>query len=740
MPNLAGFDLIIEVALNAIERELLNTPIATGPSGPPNDTLVPPFWFIRNIPLTGYTGILSLKVTKLNLQSHPRSSIFTLNLSFEEASLEAPGISISMLAGHGYVTAPLYFTKPTSKNGLTLPISNLVMDFTHANSTLRLNQESSDRLNNEVGLDLAEDILNALSTALTGLFKLQGMVDLNFSFSVDTSQNSTDMMILTAAPQVRWIDKETLAIFGYHRQGANTGNASWKNDSDLQPAPYPSFPWYPIAVLVSTSSFQLLVACPAIRGAARDHVSGRYRNAWIDEERALNNNQGDATDAEIASADSRLTQYLNSPLGQVEINGAVPGPCGYGQIDQRIKLPNPFPDTTGFIHWLSMELDNGKVIVNAKAHAQVFCGSVSVEVPMSFKPFIGHNNTIQPGPITKGKPNSNVQTDVICKVAIATLSTFLVGPFIGSIFTILAVAVAERLAEGLVNSKILKQNLPSPGSESDMPALPTAIRLREINIGTSGLTILGVWEGMVIDPHKFNPSVRLYWKSSHTRSSSVLTIPGSFEANCGGEPSTFRFTSFAWDTTIVYNIEAIDVPHPIHYEGWWLWHDGIVHRLVSGTLKFPGRVIIPKPPNKETIQSRDEIVVRVVGSDDQGFSLIFRAEDVNVPFQVTARVVDGSGRLWLLGTNQQKTQGLTFKIDKEYSKFAEDCARNLIGVGDRFELVQDVPVWDQVTSVEQVIQDRMRRAVHNQLLGGASVVRQLMVENPQISQQLFRME
>lgn len=34
MPNLAGFDIIIEFARAAIERELLNTALPSGPNGP----------------------------------------------------------------------------------------------------------------------------------------------------------------------------------------------------------------------------------------------------------------------------------------------------------------------------------------------------------------------------------------------------------------------------------------------------------------------------------------------------------------------------------------------------------------------------------------------------------------------------------------------------------------------------------------------------------------------------------
>jgi hypothetical protein len=476
MPNLAGFDLIIEVARAALERELLNTALATGPNGgPSNDTLVPPFLLSRQVDLPGVTGLLTLKVTDLRLHAQPHTSLLMLSLSFEQGSLIAPGISVAMLGGQGTITPPLYFKPPVPRAGSPHPVSDLVLDFTKATSTLQLDQPSSDRLDQEVGVILGGAIRSALGTALTQLFKMQGdegVKKQKFSFAVDSSHDSTNMMVLSAVPSVSWIDSETLGIFGYHRHGASTGSTSWKIDSDLPPAPNVGAPWFPVAVLVSPSSFQQLVACPAIRGAARDHIAGRHRSDFINEERAHNHNEGDATPGEIAAADSRLILFLDGPQGQAEIAGATPPPCGHGRIDQRINLPNPFSHTTGYIDRLSMDLGEGQIDVKAHAHAEVFCGSVSVDVPMSLQPFIGAGNSIQPGQIKKGEPSSHVDADLICKAAIGIASAFLIGPLIGSVIAIIGVTVAESLAEGLVNRKILEEDLPAPQMDGSAPDLP----------------------------------------------------------------------------------------------------------------------------------------------------------------------------------------------------------------------------------------------------------------------------
>src|SRR5207247_7463863 len=132
-------------------------------------------------------------------------------------------------------------------------------------------------------------------------------------------------------------------------------------------------------------------------------------------------------------------------------------------LDQRVTLPDPFPATTAYIDWLSMSLGNGRLDINAKAHADVFCGSVQVTLPMWVQPMVVPvTQKINLGPVNKGEPQTEVDSSLICKLATDVLLSFLIGPFVGSIATVAAFAVAESLAESLVNSKILDQNLPVP--------------------------------------------------------------------------------------------------------------------------------------------------------------------------------------------------------------------------------------------------------------------------------------
>lgn len=733
MPNLVGYDLIIEVARAAIERELLNTPFASDPNTPANDTLMPPFILTRNVPLPGMSGTLWLKVSELHLRPQPGSALITMQMIFEECSLQAPGVDLHQLSGQCSVTAPLYFTPPAG-----IPsASRLALDFNQATSSLALDPASISQMDQAVGPQLGGAIRSALDTALTAMFRKQGMVDLNFTFLIDPTRDSASLMTLTAVPNVMWIDGECLGIFGYHRQAASTGLLGMKTSADLPPVPYPGYPSDSIAILLSPSSFHQLVACPSIRTVAVDHVAARYREQWINDVRAFNHNDGLATPAEIALAESYLNAYVRgSQRGIQETDACTPAPCGRGLIDQHVDLPDPFPGTTAYITRLSMELGHDQIDIKASAGTQIFCTRISVQVPMSIKPTIGLDNSIQAGPLSRGAVDTDIDDDIGCDEATRILLFFVRNPFIDSISILLKFGLVKSLAENLISDAIMKANLPAPNTNAGGVAkLPAGVKLKEILIDPTALTIQGHWEGMVNDPHQINAAVRFFWQTSHTRSTAFSEQSGTFEASCGGAPRTFNYSSQAWDTSVAFTIDIGDVPRPIRYDDWYLWHNGVAHKLAAGTLTFPGEVVVPVPPDLEKLEHRDAIVVNVTGSNDQGFTLNFRAEDDNVVFSIFTRVVDGSGRAWQLGGNNLSSQGLTFLFDQEYTDFREECARYIVGVGSQYKLWKEVPVWEKVTSIENILGERI---TSSHPLGVAQSLRQIMIEQPEVTKQFFR--
>jgi hypothetical protein len=574
MANLAGFDLILEIPRTAIEREILYSPRETAPDGRVVDTFVPPFMMRETVPLpAGVTALVQIAVEVFQVQSAPRTSRLNLHLEFANASLELPVTPpVSMLGGRMDLSVPLLFTPPAGPESR----SRFAADFGAGNVSFLLDQNSRQQLQQTVG-PRAQFVEDTLGTLIADQFRSLGLRTFGFSFVVNGNADSSSITTLTAVPMVYWIDSETLGFFGYHRAAATGGDLNRKMDSDLPKAPYPSFPWYPMAVLLSPEGFQRTIACPGIHAAARDQIAGPKRNQFLNEEKAKNNNQGVPTQSEIDAAEARLREFLTQTHGQAAISSATPAPCGSGQLAETVKMPDPFSDTTAYTYFLSMMLGNGQIDLLAKSRAEIFCGSVDVTLPMHVKPTVNRpNQTIDLGPVYKGQPDPRVDSNVICDLAIGVLQSFILGPFLGSIATVVSAAVAESIAESLIAEEILRKQ----GRTPQFPdALPKQVEWRELVIDPTVFMLRGYWDRVVSDPHRFDPSVKLDWEHVVSPSLTVPTITGTFTDTCVEERAVFAYTRKAWDTTLRLRIKEQDVPHPLQFAPWMIGINGALTRL-----------------------------------------------------------------------------------------------------------------------------------------------------------------
>ncbi|MCG3797003.1 hypothetical protein LT343_27280 [Bacillus toyonensis] len=734
MTNLAGFDLVIELARSAIEREILNTPLETGPQGEVIDTLVPPFTLKRSLPLPGMTGLVQFIVKKIHINALPRTSLISIRMIFEQSSIQVPGVSVAMLSGQFELTVPMHFTIPSNFPGN----SNFALNFSSATTSLQLDNESKQRLSNQFGFGLTQATITALNAALGQIFYQQGLKTLDFSFTIDPSRDSNTMMTLTSVPNVLWIDSETLAFFCYHRHGANTGDILRKHDSDLPHPPFNGLPsWNPVVTLLSPDSFQRMMVCPSVTYAVRDHIVGPVRNRFIDEERARNNNSGPATMAEIEMANGRVNDFLNTPAAMAEISANTPSPCGRGALKQHINLPDPFPGTTVFMDYLSMSLGQGQIDIVAKAHAEIFCGEIEVTLPMWIKPTINYQNIII-GPVFKGEPHTNVEADFICEVAISILSSFILGPFFGSISTFVGVAIGEKIVETLLNKRLFSQNFPTIQIENN---LASNIRWEELKIDPSALIIIGFWNGNLFNPKQFQPQIQLDRKINYTKSNTISPEEGTFEYDCIGPvgSGTFYYERQTWDTVIQIRTVAQDVPQPLTYGEWSFTLGKQRYKLQPGIIETAGEVIILTPPNKEHLETRTQIIIEVQGNNEDGWTLRFRGEDAIQNILFSTNVIDGSGYQWNLATNC-RINGQTLVFDEDFYKYKTKCGEALADIMNRYKLMTDVPIWEQVQFItpEIYIHERIRAAVTSGQLGAGVAIRDLITNEPEIIKNIFR--
>lgn len=731
MVNLAGYDLIIQIAREAIRREVLNTPLAFGPGGEVLDTLVPPFAFEESLPHTGIGGRFHLIVRKLDALAAPRTANLVIELEFSDGSIMLPHSTVRMMAGSYRLVVPLLFTQPTFLNRH----SELAVNFPAAKGTMQLNPDSQSSLEAQLGSTGASLAVAGMRAAILGYFHSQGVRTVGLRFRIIPYFDSDTMMTLTAVPQILWIDRETLAIFGRHRRAAPAGNPFSKTQSDLPPPPFSNFPgWSPVVAMLSPESFHRMIACPAVAAAARDHVAGAERKRLIAEEGARINNQGEPTEEQLAAAEQRLSLYLNSTEGMARIQSKTPQPCGQGAIDQRIPMPDPFAATTAYITHLSMTLGNGRIDITARAHAEVFCGRVDVTLPMWIEPRVNQPlQQVDAGPVFRGRPRTNVDVDLICEVIVGTLLSFLVGPFVGSIVTIVGVAIGEGVAESLLRSKLVKQDMPTPDAGG---ALPPFVRWERVEINPSALVLIGDWPGQIRDPRSFEPRISIVTGSTSRPSSSTPTEAGRFTVDCPQGSGTFTFRRHAWDTTIRLSISGQDVPQPLTFGNWTVVLNGRSFVLQPGEFTMSGNVIVLEPPSRQKLEPRPEIVLGVDGSNDSGWVLAFRGEDAVQSLEVSTVVTDGSGRRWYPRTGRMYVHGQTLDLPADYHRFAGNCREAYIEIGSRYELVRDVPHWEQVLNFDRVVYSRIREAVSGRPLGAALQLQALLTDFPALAERI----
>jgi hypothetical protein len=424
MANLAGFDLIGEISIDTLRDFVNEQPLMIG--GQWIYLLGGPFMLglPLSVPNIG-SGLVQIVCT-VSFDAVTRTPNCSLTVTFVDGAATFLSRSVFHLGGTITVTAAVGFVPDTSSGALPNHIVPSVL-LASAVATLTLDSSSSSQIDGTFGTGTANDLSAALTTAFESFLQgLGNQVVPAFSFQVVSGQDSSDPLVLSANPQIMWIDSSTLGIFAYYRADASGGNLAAKVDSDIvqttqeflynQPGLFSVVVAKRIAVVLSPEAFHLVIACPLIHNPivrtllhnalidgyinqvnANQYAYffaeeiGAHLSQFINEDLAKNpgESHSDANNNAVKriqalaqndvenEAEKELTAWLDSPAGQSAIVNSTPPPCGNGSVQvDRQQMPDPFSDVITMLTNLTMNLAQGYVDVQITAGGDLpVCGS-----------------------------------------------------------------------------------------------------------------------------------------------------------------------------------------------------------------------------------------------------------------------------------------------------------------------------------------------------------------------------
>ena len=622
MPNLAGFDVIIELAVDTLADIVDSSPVTIPLTGRSVYLLSGKFSLDLLVPVPPFgSGQFRLfcTATMTGLTGTPNCQI---DLVISDGSGSLGPTILSQIGGHVTVIATVVFI-PSPAPGA--PANSIVpgVNLSASSSTVLLDGPTQGRINGALGSSGATAFSAALNTALQAWLNTlptttSGQIGLTLVPGVD----SNSPLQLSAMPTPMWIDAATLGIFGYYRKEASGGTATAKVDSDIvqtseeflynQPGLFSAVPTRRTAVVLSPDGFRLTVGCPAVRSLVRGFVAKLNRGRVLDAMRSVygsllqteenanypalenaewvkdgsrgpvTNDQRNrahqkvqaAIDARLAAlTDAGLNAWLDSADGQAAITAGTPGPCGNGQVEiDRQYLPDPIAGHVATIlTQLKMVPGNGHLdlTVSASGDAPV-CGSFDATLPATLSLPVDYRGAVGTL-VAMGTPDTHVHVDLLCKLVVGYLLGLVAGPVYGSALSLLGFEAGISLAEKLM-AQIVSDKVPT-APKIPVLDMPSGTQLKDIKIETSGVTVLAL-VARSVRFNDFRPRVTVVAKQvSAVPSAQLLATVGQMAVKAtkwGCEAAIFLYEESFNDTAFDVRLEATDIPLPVRIDGWWL--------------------------------------------------------------------------------------------------------------------------------------------------------------------------
>ncbi|MEO8621888.1 MAG: hypothetical protein ABI625_12535 [bacterium] len=713
--------LHIEIARGVIESQLLNTPIDTAPDGTTSDILAPPA-AIQDSLFTPFGTIRAqIIIRTVRLQPIVGSANATVEMSFNESSIEilALGKSIGLLSGHISASATLAVRQVSAAPAIGLNAA-FGVDTTNTVATFHFDPPSQARIAPQVKPISVGVIEAAVGAMMTKRLKQGGFQKAGLVLGLKYGVPSEDLLTVDALPAIAWVDAQTLAL-------------SLQYAPEPTPPPFQVVPFLPdgpssFGLRLSNDGFQRTVRNPAMRKLARDVLTARRIDAFVHDAFLARGGVAPVTDLDKADGAKRLNDYLLTPAGLAEIAGETPSPVGGGMLRKPIKnVPDPFSDFDIQVPELDLWLGDGRIEGRIVGKGDV--DGFGFEARISFRAtpvLVDQKLGMELRDFQIDDPDVDIHLPVYLRWATAIIVGAIAGTLVGAFIGFIMSAVLSALVEAMIPSN-LGAIIPTQKIDA-RKKLPTNVSIARLDVTPEALTLIGRWSVFIDDPRPFYPRATMV--DTIDRVKDGLPTPGRAEFMClgilgvlmparQGAGTVFKFLRQAWRSTVVVTLETSSIPLPLTR---FPWKVAVGYRtieqyvampdppriLVPGPMAVTATVWNPEPPFLGQTERRSfTIDVRAVG--DNGFSFAVPSGTECILLELSTHVIDAAGVNYdVLHYVDVPNETLTFGDD--FDAFKANCRK-----GRRELKVGKVPsLLDELWNPPNIIVERVHEAIQNE--------------------------
>jgi hypothetical protein len=711
--------LHIEVSRGVIERQLLSMPIEKDPSGATADILAPPVSIQDSSFISFSTIRAQIIIRTVRLLAIVGSANATVEMSFDESSIEilSLGKSVGLLSGHISASASMAVRQASGPD--QKPIAQVGADLSNSIVTFHFDPPSQARISAEIPGAPIGTIESAIGAMLTKRFRAGGFQVSGLTFDLTPGVPSEMFLTAEALPTIVWVDAQTLAVA--------VSYALESSPPRFQPLPFlPDGPSR-FGIRLSNDGFQRTVRNPAVGKLARDVLTSRRIDAFVHDAFVARGGVAPMTDADRADGSARLDAFLLTPAGLAELAGETPSPVEGGKLRKPVKAPDPFSDFDITVPELDLWLGEGRVEGLIVGEGDVDGFGFSARIRFRATPVVieGQGLPLELRDFEIDDPEIDVDLPIWLEWATAILvgaiSSALVGALVGYFMTAIIAALVESLIPSDLGAIIPAQKL-APRK------LPRGVTMGQIKVTPDSLTLLGNWSVSLEDPRPFYPRAVLVDKVDRVKDGPetsgqadfiCLAIFGVVIAAREGTGERFTFIRQAWHSSVVATVQTMAIPLPLTR---FPWKVAVGYRtkeqypampdaptiLVPGPLAVTASTWNPEPPFLGTVERRSfTINVAAVGADT--FTFQVPAESGNILLELSTHVIDATGTNYdLLHYVDVPNKTLTFGGD--FDDFAAKCrkTRRVLKVGKAPSLL------DELWNPPNILVERVHEAIRNE--------------------------